>query len=215
MSHSRTHVVLVLLAGLSACGKDCGCGGEAPLAAPTPAALAPTQPPAPEPQPESTVPPMPTVPSPHPVGYPKEGWSKVVIDDQVPLCLFPDYQAHYEAKFLKDVTKQTLKANATLVVGAFGPYCINEACDDLPSLQCEAALEGDVIVVKTHYWAYHKDGSSCAGQTCRQVTAGCQTPELPAGKYTIKHGAKNYPLKIPATLAKPCFGSELTPPASN
>ena len=166
----------------------------------------------PEQLPTEGVPPIPDKPSPDPVGFPKAGWSKVVVDDQVPLCLFTDLKSHWDAKFLKDVTGQTLKAGTEIVVGAFGPYCINETCDDLPSLQCDAALEGNTIVVKSHYWAYHKDGSSCAGLICRQVNAACKTPVLHAGKYKLKHGAKEWDIKIPSTLAKPCFGEELAPP---
>jgi hypothetical protein len=202
------------LAGFAGCGGD-GCGGSSspqePVA-PAPAPLAQANAPAPV-APTPAAEPTSAEPSGEsPDSLPKPGWSNVTIDQEVPICVFPSYAAHFEAKFLKDVKKQTLRADNTLVIGAFGPWCVNEGCDDIPSLQCFAERSGNTINVRTHYWGLRKDNSSCKGVVCRPVSAGCETPKLEAGTYTIVHGDKSYKLKIPSTLRSPCFGKELTPP---
>ena len=72
------------------------------------------------------------------------------MDDQVPLCVFESFVAREQATFLHEVKKQTLRADSSVVFGAFGPWCINEACDDRPSLQCRADLEEKTIVSCAH-----------------------------------------------------------------
>jgi hypothetical protein len=207
-------LLAVAFVALAGCGDGCGgCGGEVEPVAPAPAPLAVTEPPpppAPAPEPVADAAAEPATPAVDRLARP--GWSKITLDEQVPICVFPGFVAHDQAKFLKDVKKQTLRADNPIVIGAFGPWCINEACDDLPSLQCFADRSGDTITVRTHFWGYRKDGSRCKGDVCRQVTAGCETPKLEAGTYKIQHGQRSYELKIPGTLRKPCFGKELTPP---
>jgi hypothetical protein len=211
---ARALVLALASASLAGCGEGCACSGSEPVAqpgAPTPAPL--TQP-ATEPPPQQPEPPAePTAEAVPAVDrLTKPGWSKVTVDEQVPICVFSNFVAHEEPKFLKDVKKQRLEADSTLVIGAFGPWCVNEGCDDLPSLQCSIERSGDILRVRTHYWGYRKDGSRCGGP-CRQVTAGCETPKLEAGTYTIEHGTQTYKLKIPSTLKSPCFGKELPPPS--
>jgi len=194
------------LAGCGQCGSDQDGEGSQPVSAAEPALqrqeLAA---PAPATADGST----PRIPASAPARprYPRPGWSKVTVDDTVPICVFPGFEEHFAAKFLPDVKKQKLLENAKVVIGAFGPWCINEACDDLPSLQCSVKREGNALVVKTHYWGYHKDGATCT-ETCREVTAGCESPVLEAGLYTIQHGDQSHELKIPSVLRNPCFGAK-------
>ncbi|MFM2415568.1 MAG: hypothetical protein RL385_291, partial [Pseudomonadota bacterium] len=49
-----------------------------------------------------------------------------------------------------------------------------------------------------------KDDSHCT-ENCREVIAGCETPPLEAGSYTVKYAAKTYPLSIPSTPKTPCL----------
>lgn len=138
------------------------------------------------------------------VGYPKPGWSKLKLQDTLPLCVFADATAREQAPFLEQVKKQQLKANQSVVFGAFGPYCINEACDDLPSLQCVVDREGKTLKVRARYIGYHKDGTTCSDD-CRQVTAGCETPKLEPGRYKVQYGDETYTLKIPSVMRSPCL----------
>jgi hypothetical protein len=158
--------------------------------------------------------PAPAAPkTPPPVPYPAPGWFKVLIRDQVPICVFTDYAAHHEAQFIEQVTKQKLSADASVVMGAFGPWCVNEACDDLPSLECAVKREGNTLVVSSRYWGTRKYGATCKDVVCRQVTAGCQTPPLEAGVYTVQHGERSFEFRVPGVLRSPCFGTEpLAPP---
>ena len=141
------------------------------------------------------------------IGYPKEGWTKLKLNDTLPLCVFENALERENAKFLDQVKPQKLKANQSVVFGAFGPYCINPECDDLPTLQCMVDREGDTLKVRARYIGYHKDGASCS-DGCREVIAGCETPSLPPGKYTIQYGDEHYALKIPSTLRDACYKRE-------
>lgn len=195
-----------LLGALAACGggskpepEPVAPAKPAPLAAQKPAETTPPPPEAPPPEA-----PPPDKPSEDMVGFPKPGWSKVSVDDTLPLCVFSSYVAREEAEFLKDVTKQKLHAGAAVTFGAFGAGCVNETCDGLPSLQCRVDMADKTLTVHAHYFGYKKDGSTCT-ENCRRVTAGCATPELAAGKYKVVYGQKTFDLKIPSVLRDPCF----------
>jgi hypothetical protein len=177
-----------------------------PVSAP-PAALTTSEPA----QPAASTPPLPAAKPPGPsedfVGYPKEGWSKLKLQDTLPLCVFSNAQERENAKVVEQAKKQQLKANQSVVFGAFGPYCINPQCDDLPTLQCSVKRDGSTLTVRANYIGYHKDGTTCS-EDCGEVIAGCETPSLEPGKYTIQYGDNSYALKIPSTLKSPCFKKE-------
>jgi len=105
------------------------------------------------------------------------------------------------------IHEEYLRAGASVIFGAFPSWCVNEACDDRPSMQCWIEMQGKTIVVNTRFFGDHKDGSTCT-ETCRPVTAGCETPPLEAGTYTIQQGEQSWQLKIPGVLRKPCFVPE-------
>lgn len=201
MHKAATHLTLTLTltAALS-------CTRKIPEPEPVPApaaALSSSKPSEPEPSPE----PAKRGPSEDFVGYPKEGWTKLKLQDTLPLCVFENQLEREQAKFLDQVKPQKLKANQPVTFGAFGPYCINPECDDLPTLQCVVDREGDTLKVRARYIGYHKDGTSCS-EDCREVIAGCDTPSLEPGKYTVQYGDNTYTLKIPSTLKEPCFKRE-------
>jgi hypothetical protein len=151
------------------------------------------------------------VPAEPPPYKPKPGFRELKVEDVSPLCLFPDVQAWFAAKHLRDVGPQRLRAAEPVVIGAFGPWCVHESCDQRPSLQCSVERTDDTLVVRSRYWGEHKDGSRCTTD-CRSITASCQTPPLEAGTYTIRHGVEAFTFKVPSTLSAPCFGSEGSPP---
>ena len=201
-----------------ACGL-CGCGShDDKKVAPTPAALNPSPPPLPEAPPPpapATPPPLaatqnpdvpyPTVPSPDAVGYPKDGWSKLKLDDKVPLCVFASDLDRDKAPFLKQVPKKpSLKAGEPVTFGVYGPGCVQETCDQLPSLQCWVDREGNTLKVSSRYSAYHKDGSHCS-EGCREIHAGCPSPPLEAGKYTVQYGEKSWALRVPGAPRSACL----------
>jgi hypothetical protein len=200
----------VALSGLTSCSKP---PAESPAPATQPAALTqdkkdnPSEVPA---TPAAAAPPAAAAaaptggPSSDFIGYPKAGWSKLKLQDTLPLCVFSDVLEREKAKFLNQVTKQNLKADHSVVFGAYGPYCINPACDDLPSLQCAVDREGQTLTVQARYIGYHKDGATCT-EGCAEVTAGCSTPNLEPGKYTVKYGEHTFALQIPSVMRKPCF----------
>ena len=136
----------------------------------------------------------------------KPGWSKVTRRDDVPDCVFANSLEREKNQVLGKVKKQTLKANTKLAFGVFPPWCINEACDENTYLQCWIDREDDTtLVVNTRFATYRKDAATCA-DGCLDIDAACETPELPPGKYTVRHGDKTYKLRIPGALLDPCFG---------
>ncbi|MEY4579439.1 MAG: hypothetical protein RL701_4142 [Pseudomonadota bacterium] len=148
------------------------------------------------------------VPTPPPAAAPAEraqGWDKIRIEDTSPLCVFSDHDARDAAPFVKDVVTQKLRANARVVFGTFARACIAEACDAIPTLQCWVdSEEPSTLVVHSRLSYEHKQGTTCT-EDCHPVVAGCETPALKAGKYTIKYGTQTFSLKVPSVLRAPCF----------
>jgi hypothetical protein len=190
---------------LAACGPwSCGKGDAStppPAAAAQQAALAEqTDPPAAP----GDAPAAPAAEAPPKPKWPKEGFSEVTIVDRAPICVFESYRERGKAEFVDAAQRQKLRAGATVVFGAFAPWCVNEACDQRPSIQCQVEREGNTLVLHTKYWGDHKDGATCT-DNCRPILAGCETPELEAGRYTVQHGEQVFELKIPSVLRYPCF----------
>ena len=140
--------------------------------------------------------------------YPRPGFSLVKVQDKSPFCLFASEAERQLAPIsATQAKKQNLRAGANIVVGAYPPWCVHETCDDRPSLQCWVDLKDNTLVLNTRYSGDHKDGTTCK-DTCREIHAGCETPPLPAGKYTIQQGEQTWPLSIPSVLKNPCFVPE-------
>jgi len=192
-----------------------GCGDDAardklPAAPPEPAALTREKAVDPAvPAPAAEQPAKPALPPSEP--WIREGFAAISIRDEVPLCVFSDYEAHHKVEFFEQITRQKLKADSPVVIGAFGPWCVNEACDDRPSLQCSVERDGSTLIVHSRYWGARKKGP-CKDGACRPVTAGCLSPALEAGDYTVQHGSESFPFRVPGVLRRPCFGDPLTPP---
>lgn len=143
--------------------------------------------------------------------HPRTGWSAVSIEDEVPLCFFAGHAERHAAEFVDQVESQELRANASVVIGAFAAWCVNEACDARPSLQCSVSRDGNTLVVRSRYWGERKDGATCEGMICRPITASCETPALEPGRYTVAHGDERVDLRIPSLLRSPCIGTEPRP----
>jgi hypothetical protein len=139
-----------------------------------------------------------------PAKNPEPGWSKRLLEDSVPLCVFSDYTERDKALFIEQVKKQTLRANATLTFGVFGPGCLNKECDDKAMLQCWIERDGNTLVAHSRFASFHKDGSTCTKE-CLEVDSACETPALAPGKYTVRYGGKSFPLQIPSVVRSPCF----------
>jgi hypothetical protein len=157
----QTLATCALAAALGPFGCDKGNQPQSEPAAAEGQALKQAQPPQaatpPAPPPAAAPTPQPDAPSDEPAGYPRAGWSKVLADDTLPLCVFPNLTERAHAKTRAEVKPTKLAANASVTFGAFGPTpCIHESCDQLPTLQCYVEQEGMNLVVHTHYSGYHK-----------------------------------------------------------
>lgn len=138
---------------------------------------------------------------------PDPGWSPLSLKDELPICVFADLEARAKAPYIQDVKAQKLAADKRLTIGVFGPGCLNDACDDRPTLQCWIERESDdTFVVKTRFFSFHRDGSACT-EDCMDLDTGCWTQEpLKPGKYKLRHGDRTYKLQIPGLVRDPCFG---------
>jgi len=135
---------------------------------------------------------------------PKAGWSEISVQNTLPLCVFADEREREQIKAVAQVKKQVLRADGPIVFGVFAPGCNNPDCDELAALQCSVERSGNVLRLQTSYRGFHKDGTTCRDQ-CREATAGCASPVLEPGEYTLEYGGTQIPLKIPSALNMPCF----------
>jgi hypothetical protein len=166
-----------------------------------------------EPKPaEQQAPPVPAeAPPPAPVAAPAVAvrnpseWDKLKLEDESPLCVFANHTERELAPYLRDVRKQTLRADERLVFGTFPPGCISGACDAVPTHQCWVESETpNTLVVHSRLSFEHKHGSVCTTD-CARVIAGCETPVLKAGKYSVKYGQRTFSVRVPSVMRAPCF----------
>jgi hypothetical protein len=189
-------VVSLLWLVLSAFALSAAVGCKRKIPEPEPA----PQPPA---APVATADPAPSKQTPQPLA-PKEGWREVKQDNDLPLCVFSSASEREKYKTVAEVKRQILQADRPLVFGVFAPRCINAACEELGSLQCSVERSGNVLRLKTHYDGLHKDGASCR-DGCREATAGCESPVMEPGAYTVEYGGTEIALKLPSSQSMPCF----------
>ncbi|HET8937090.1 MAG TPA: hypothetical protein VFN67_26795 [Polyangiales bacterium] len=175
-----------------------GCKARIPEPEPVkPSAAAPVVPPAAASTPSST-------PEPLEPAQPKEGWREVTVENTLPLCVFANASERANAKSVEQVQRQVLGADRPVTFGVFGPPCMNPKCDEQKTLQCSVERSGNNLRLQTRYVGFHNDGATCS-DACRQETAGCESPVLEPGEYTLEYGPNQIPLKIPSALNKPCF----------
>lgn len=133
-------------------------------------------------------------------------WTPFARRDDVPICLFARYEDWgADAQYLRDAKqKVTLKAGAPLYFGAYGPGCADPECVRKVTLQCWADVEGKSITVNTRYSGERQLEHACT-DNCQAHTAACETPPLPAGKYTLKHGAQQRTIRVPGVVDPACL----------
>ena len=126
--------------------------------------------------------------------------------DTLPVCAFSSTDERVKALYIEDAKtkKQTLAEDDKVTFGVFGPWCLYKECDDLPLLECWVDRESeDTLVLHTHFFSFHRDGATCT-KDCMKIDASCDTPNLPRGKYYVRHGDKTATIQIPSVLKKPC-----------
>jgi len=132
----------------------------------------------------------------------------VTIEDLGPLCVFAGHDERNAVLFAAEAQKQTLRAGTGVVFGTFPPTCLAESCNTGPNYQCDVdRTEPHTLVVHSRLSYRHKPGSVCT-KGCRPVIAGCETEALEAGKYTVRYGSREFALRVPSVLGKPCFGAK-------
>jgi hypothetical protein len=77
--------------------------------------------------------------------------------------------------------------------------CTSSSCDQVEHASCTATLEGTTLTIEATARIRSKDGQCTLD--CGSVTAGCQTPPLPAGVYTLVYGEDSVELTVPVATA--------------
>lgn len=132
-------------------------------------------------------------------------WTHFSVKNDVPLCVFADYEQYGKASFLKDVKRTVkLKAHAPAVFGLYTVGCASEECLRLPGMQCWAEVEGQSITVESRFNGERRNGVTCT-KDCESVTAACDTPNLAPGTYTLRYGDLSTTIKVPGTLRPACL----------
>lgn len=137
-----------------------------------------------------------------------EQWVPFARRNDVPLCVFPDYEQLDKVEFLKDAPKATtFRANERVLFSVFGPGCASRACIRRPTLQCWAEVEGNDIKLESRYSGEQRVGAKCKTD-CEVVQADCETLSLPPGTYTLHYAGKKTKLKLPGSLRPACIRGE-------
>lgn len=135
-------------------------------------------------------------------------WVQFARRNDVPLCVFPDYEQLDKVEFFRDAPKATtFRANERVLFSVFGPGCASQACIRRPTLQCWAEVEGNDIKLESRYSGEQRVGAKCKTD-CEVVQADCETLSLPPGTYTIHYAGKKTKLKLPGTLRPACIRGE-------
>lgn len=107
-----------------------------------------------------------------------------------------------------------IAANETIAV-TVKTACLSDKCATDRTKICTAKREGARIVIASEMaWVAPTEiGQPCPG-TCSPIEAHCTIEALPAGKYTLVHGARSMDLEVPSTLPWTCgVGNAHTPVA--
>lgn len=132
-------------------------------------------------------------------------WTHFSVRNEVPLCVFADYDQYGKAPFLKDVRRTVkLKAHEPVVFGLYITGCASKECILRPGMQCWAEVEGQSITVESRYNGEQNNGVKCT-KDCESLTAACDTPNLPPGTYTLHYGGVTTKIKVPGTLRPACL----------
>ena len=135
-------------------------------------------------------------------------WAPFARQNDVPLCVFPDYEQLDKVEFLRDAPKATtFRANERVLFSVFGTGCASRACIRRPTLQCWAEVEGNDIKLESRYSGEQRVGAKCKTD-CEVVQADCETLSLPPGTYTLHYAGKKTKLKLPGTLRPACIRGE-------
>lgn len=104
---------------------------------------------------------------------------------------------------------QTFAADAPVYLRYFSTHCLSSSCDTDRESGCTVQLEGNVLRVESHLEWTRGPGPACTDD-CGIMTAVCQSPPLPAGTYTVRHGAQEMVLTVPSESAQaPCTARPL------
>ncbi len=80
--------------------------------------------------------------------------------------------------------------------------CLSSSCEEVVEASCTTTLEGNTLTVEASATVRSKTGRNVACTLdCVSVTAGCETPPLAPGSYTLVYGEESVELIVPVDTA--------------
>lgn len=94
----------------------------------------------------------------------------------------------------------TSKADGSVTVIVSFDTCLSSSCSRVLGATCKASESAGVITVSSRAAVEH-GGRECTAD-CGSLTARCEAPPLAPGTYTVKYGAAQSELTLPASQAE-------------
>lgn len=130
------------------------------------------------------------------------GSDRIEYQDEGRLCVYASEPAPF------DQSPQDFVADAPVYVQVTHHGCLSSSCTADRESACTIDIQSDVFTVSSQ-GGYIEQPGDFAGCTddCAILAGTCSTAALPAGTYTIRHGADTLTLTIPSSnQTPPCVG---------
>jgi hypothetical protein len=134
-----------------------------------------------------------------------EHWQKTVFDDEAALCL----HSLIPTLDLDASGAMQLESGDRLKLYVESSECFSGSCTRNEVARCEVTLEGNELVASSHF-EWEVKGGECT-LDCGQLFAECETPPLPAGSHTLRHGKASMSLEVPGSVPCECLGMPRLP----
>jgi hypothetical protein len=112
-----------------------------------------------------------------------EGWKPVSMVDEGASCL------------------EAATADGTGTITVDAEVCLSSSCDREATGSCTATLDGTTITVTSEFAWEEATGPVACTDDCGMLATTCDVGPLPAGTYTIVHGAESVTVEVPTTEA--------------
>jgi hypothetical protein len=127
-------------------------------------------------------------------------------NDQGRVCVFPEGVDPGNA-FLTPSGLVAFQSDKMATITVMAPTCLSSSCSKDAKAQCSVMVNGNLLQV-TSTASFRQEGNVCTDD-CGALVGRCTTPPLPAGTYTLQHGADRITITVPSTVPVPCTGKAL------
>jgi len=124
-------------------------------------------------------------------------WNPVSVENGGDLCVGAD-------GFMLDPNEDVQLQSDTATTWSWkADTCLSSSCSRNVVPSCTVTVAGSAVTVTSSAtWEELRGLYVACTLDCVFVTATCAFPALPAGTYTLKHGARETPLTVPSTVKR-------------